>query len=688
MRKLTFEILLLLLLANLILSSLPSIVLAVSHPRNYTEATTSQFKGIIEPDNPVVLQKLHELCPTIDEQHFTSNLLAVYTYAMLIPYAYDTTVYGVRDYWQTAEETITLGRGDCEDQAINLATLVEALYKQTYGYIPLNLVWVVIGHVQTSGGGGGHGWVIINEGILPQQTAIGIRSVSVSEAIIDIVLGGIAELSDEFTIFETSLDLSTLPSKSGTTLSVFYAGEKYFELEPTWNLPISEFCNKKYPYTQIYAIFNSQTFHNDPTFYPVTQPPIMGAEIRNVAFPAHVTIGDHYTINVTVQNYELGILGADLVVILKRNGNEVVRQNSYVWKYLWQVHTFVFQFIAVDPAGDRLLSVELYHDNWGTMELKNYENFTVTALSISASLPPQTTASYDGFWHNTDFTIPLSATDENGVYMTYYRINNGTTKSVSNNGQPLITTEGVINTLEYWSVDSFGNVESPHHVITGIKLDKSPPTGSILINQGEAYTNLTEVSLTLSAEDSVSGISQMQFSNDNSTWSSWESYSTSKSWSLQSGDGIRNVFVQYRDLAGLIITAHDSINLDLTPPNAVAGQNQTVTVGTSVSFNGGDSTDNTGVASYLWDFGDGTNGTGVTSSHIYMDTGVYIANLTVFDLAGNSATCSSTVYVVEEIIPESPAKLFMVFIFISFAVNLVIRKKVTKESKLSLRKNL
>ena len=40
---------------------------------------------------------------------------------------------------------------------------------------------------------------------------------------------------------------------------------------------------------------------------------------------------------------------------------------------------------------------------------------------------------------------------------TYYFINNGAVQNVTANGQPVITTEGGNNTLEYWSTwDIYG----------------------------------------------------------------------------------------------------------------------------------------------------------------------------------------------------------------------------------------
>jgi len=58
--------------------------------------------------------------------------------------------------------------------------------------------------------------------------------------------------------------------------------------------------------------------------------------------------------------------------------------------------------------------------------------------------------------------------------------------------------------------------------------DTTPPTGSIVINNGAAFTNSSTVTLTLSAIDTEGSVTEMQFSNDGMTWSMPEGYATSK----------------------------------------------------------------------------------------------------------------------------------------------------------------
>ncbi len=206
----------------------------------------------------------------------------------------------------------------------------------------------------------------------------------------------------------------------------------------------------------------------------------------------------------------------------------------------------------------------------------------------------------------------------------------------------LLSTEGA-RTVYYQIMDNAGLFSTTY--TDTITLDASLPQGSIQINSGAGYTNTTEVNLALSASDTISGVSQMRFSNDNITWSNWETYASSKSLSLQNGDGAKSVIVQYRDNAGLVSSYSSSIILDTIVPVANAGQSQTVNQGNSVTFDASSSTDNIGIASYVWDFADGSHDSGKTTTHSYSTAGTYVAKLTVQDPAGNTATATVSIVV-------------------------------------------
>jgi len=208
-------------------------------------------------------------------------------------------------------------------------------------------------------------------------------------------------------------------------------------------------------------------------------------------------------------------------------------------------------------------SIVVYaNDTSGNMGVSNKVYFT---LDITA---PFTSNNYDNMWHNTNFIITLAAIDNaSGVKETSYRINNGPVKDVNLDGQPLITTESANNTLEYWSTDNAGNDEI-HQYVTGVKLDKTAPEGSIVINNGSLYTSSTSLMLYLTAADTLSGVHEVRYSSDG-VWDTepWASFSQTKSWTLPPGDGNRTVYYQIKDNAGLISpVCEDTIILDTSAP--------------------------------------------------------------------------------------------------------------------------
>src|SRR3990172_8752937 len=110
------------------------------------------------------------------------------------------------------------------------------------------------------------------------------------------------------------------------------------------------------------------------------------------------------------------------------------------------------------------------------------------------------------------------------------------------------------------ATDSAGNIDSTPASYTWT-IDTTAPDTTISINSGAASTNSTTATLTLSCTD-TNGCSQMQFSNDNSTWSTAETYTTSKTWTLSSGDGTKTVYAKFKDRAGNWSSAYsDTIDL-------------------------------------------------------------------------------------------------------------------------------
>jgi len=75
--------------------------------------------------------------------------------------------------------------------------------------------------------------------------------------------------------------------------------------------------------------------------------------------------------------------------------------------------------------------------------------------------------------------------------------------------------------------------------------DTNPPSGSILINNGDASTEEAAVTLTLGATDTESGVGEMMVSNSSDfSGAQWQRYQTSLPWTLSAGTGTTYVLVQ------------------------------------------------------------------------------------------------------------------------------------------------
>ncbi len=103
--------------------------------------------------------------------------------------------------------------------------------------------------------------------------------------------------------------------------------------------------------------------------------------------------------------------------------------------------------------------------------------------------------------------------------------------------------------------------------------DAVAPVGSMQVEGGATYTNTADASAALSATDPMprTGLASTRFSNDGKSWSSWQSYSSIKAWTLGDTDGSKQVYTQFRDASGnLSVVKSDSIILDTVAPTPAA----------------------------------------------------------------------------------------------------------------------
>ena len=144
-----------------------------------------------------------------------------------------------------------------------------------------------------------------------------------------------------------------------------------------------------------------------------------------------------------------------------------------------------------------------------------------------------------------------------------------------------------------------------------IRLDTTPPTGSIEINRGDAATANPLVNLGLAATDpSGSGVTQMRFSDDGEHWTDWETLAESHAYTLPGTDGEHAVWVQYLDGAGNVSVEYsDAILLDTAPPTG------------AIHINNGDSLTGSASVTLRLTWSDGS-GSGVTQMR-FSDDGAH-----------------------------------------------------------------
>ncbi|MDQ4126891.1 MAG: Ig-like domain-containing protein, partial [Actinomycetota bacterium] len=190
-------------------------------------------------------------------------------------------------------------------------------------------------------------------------------------------------------------------------------------------------------------------------------------------------------------------------------------------------------------------------------------SFTVDTMAPAAPvITDPLNNSYD-----KDGIIALSGTAEAGTRVQVFEgtTPRGTPVDVSAGAAWSKTLSGVLDGSHTYTVkttDKAGNTSVASASRT-VKVDTNGPTGTVTINSGASSTRSRAVTLTLRATDQLpaSGVSLMRFRNENTTtWSSWQTYTTSKSWTLSSGAGTKTVYVQYQDRAGNVSTlARDTI---------------------------------------------------------------------------------------------------------------------------------
>ncbi|GEM_PF-6936216 len=124
--------------------------------------------------------------------------------------------------------------------------------------------------------------------------------------------------------------------------------------------------------------------------------------------------------------------------------------------------------------------------------------------------------------------------------------------------------QGVYSNIVISARDAAANTAT--YNVPSFTIDKTVPQGSVSINNGAQSTDSTQVTLTLSATDALSGVESMCFSTNGTTYSSAEAFASQRIFTLPTGSGLKRVYVKYKDRAGNWSAVYnDSITLNMSP---------------------------------------------------------------------------------------------------------------------------
>jgi len=119
------------------------------------------------------------------------------------------------------------------------------------------------------------------------------------------------------------------------------------------------------------------------------------------------------------------------------------------------------------------------------------------------------------------------------------------------------------------AIDNVTNQEIPGQGIT-FMYDNKPPDILVLIDNNATYTNSQSIILSLNAKDSGSGVSDVAYGSNSTTWSFWEDFNHIKNYELTPIDGEKTIYYQVKDKANNTAISQDTIILDTTPPHSLS----------------------------------------------------------------------------------------------------------------------
>ena len=215
----------------------------------------------------------------------------------------------------------------------------------------------------------------------------------------------------------------------------------------------------------------------------------------------------------------------------------VGKVTSYQLSGLTEGVTYYLSLTAYDTSNNESKKTS---EAWGVAR-SSIKTSTTTTNSVASTSSSSTSSST----LSTTTTTIMPSTTSSVASTTSIP---ATTSIVVTSSVPITTSIPVTSTIT-------PSTTSTVHLTTTttIPADTTPPNGTITINNSDAFTGVTQVTLKLFATDNARELNAnalMTFSNDKQKWSSPEPYSTSKLWTLSPEAGVKTIYVKFRDASG------------------------------------------------------------------------------------------------------------------------------------------
>ncbi|MFQ5399542.1 MAG: hypothetical protein ACE5E7_08080 [Anaerolineae bacterium] len=257
----------------------------------------------------------------------------------------------------------------------------------------------------------------------------------------------------------------------------------------------------------------------------------------------------------------------------------IVSNSSFFFFATWESYSATKSWTLSSSNGTRTVYVK-YKDGSGNISTAYSDSIILDTVAPANPTSLTSSSHAPSVWSN-DTTVDVSWSGASDSTSGVYGYGLYWNQSPSSSPSQIVDTTGTSDTSSLLSDgdnwyfhlitrDNAGNWSGDAVHLGPFYIDTTGPTGSLSVDGGATYATSTAVTLNLSASDASpgSGVAQMRVRNFGSSWSAWESYSATKSWTLPSSNGTKTVYVQYKDDAGnLSSTYSDTIVLDTAAPS-------------------------------------------------------------------------------------------------------------------------